>query len=74
MDGRKIGDKKKKKSQKTFLTATTMLPLYPAECWMLVFQAPLVWGSSRGVVLGTHTYMHHFIVVMNYIHVFNVFE
>lgn len=35
--------------------------------------SPLVWGSSRRVVLGTHTYMYHFIV-MNYIHVFNVFE
>jgi len=35
-DGRKIGDKKKK----TFLTATTMLPLYPSECRMPVFQAP----------------------------------
>lgn len=32
--------------------------------------SPLVWGSSRGVVLGTHTYMCHFNVVMNYIHVF----
>lgn len=36
--------------------------------------SPLVWGSFRGVVLGTHTYMYHFNVVMNYIHVFNVFE
>lgn len=28
---------------------------------------PLVWGSSRGMLMGTHTYMYHFSIFMNYI-------
>lgn len=46
-----------------------MLPL-PIQMPDASIASPLLRGSSLEVVLSTHTYMHHFNVIMNYIHVF----
>lgn len=65
---------KGKKKTENFFNCRHDAASLPIQCRMPVFPVPVVWGSSRGVVLSTHTYMYHFNVVMDYIHVFNVFK
>lgn len=48
MGGQRAVNDNKKDYPETFLTATTMLPLYPSECRMPVFQVLWYGAPSEG--------------------------